>query len=323
MAYEATLYQAEPGVQDYTPETALTGGKVIAMADGRCGVLPVDVASGALGAVRCEGIFTLQKTTGIVFLDGGRVYWDASASKTYFRTVNDKDFYVGVAVGDAASSDTTMKVNINVNPYYVLDGLNGPSLSVATGTIAAGGFDIPKSYGGAKGLQLTNTNEAQCVDILTVDRVDVAANPIFEAQVRLGANGSSNAVDISFGLVNGTSTTDADAITNHVLFHMDGGDLSLFVQSKDGTTTVAATDTTLDVTAGSATANRFELWIDARDITNVKCYVDGVRVLPGTTFVLTAATGPLGILAHVEKTSSVATAGPIYIDRLQARIAQK
>jgi FMN-dependent NADH-azoreductase len=61
--------------------------------------------------------------------------------------------------------------------------------------------------------------------------------------------------------------------------------------------------------------------MDARDPASVKLYVDGVRVLSGTTFVLTAATGPLGLLAHLEKTTGTAT-GTVYVDALRAKTSQ-
>ena len=120
-------------------------------------------------------------------------------------------------------------------------------------------------------------------------------------------------------MANGTSTTDADAVTEHVLFHVDGGALDILAQSKDGTTTVTATDTTIDITAGSAVANRFEFWIDARDPADIQLYINGVNVLPASVFKLDAGTGPIGLLAHLEKTSGTATAGPVYIDRATLR----
>lgn len=306
---------------DYTPDADRVTAEVIQLADGRAGAMCHDVSSGVRGAVQTEGVFKVLKTASIVFLDGGEVYWDHSANAAHFRKVNDRDFFIGTAVGDAASADTTLLVNFNVAPTWTLDAMREAVLSVPTGTAAAGGFGYPVRLGGAAQLELTATSEAQCVDILTVDRVAVGANPIVQAIIRPVTNGSGAAVDFSIGLANGTSTTDADAVTEHVFFHIDGSDTKIYAQSKDGTTTVSATDTTTTITAGSAVANRKELWIDARDISSVKLYVDGVRVLSGTTFVLSAATGPLGLLAHIEKTSGTTT-GKFLIDALRARIAQ-
>lgn len=322
MSIEANLRQ-EGCTLDYTAAVAVTGGEVIQLADGRAAVAVQDIAAGATGAVMTEGVYDVAKTASIVFLDGGRVFWDHSANAAHFKPVNDRDFHVGVAVGDAASAATTVRVNLNVRQSVTIDALNGPSLSVATGTQALGGFLPPQLAGRSRGLTLTATNEAQCVDLLSVDRVAVGSNPILEAIFRPAANGSTNAVDFSIGFANGTSTTDADAVTEHCLVHIDGGSTAINAQSKDGTTTVTATDTTKTISAGSAVANRTEVWMDARDPADVQIYIDGVLVLGSTVFALGAATGPLGALAHLEKSTGTATAGPFWIDRLIVRTAQQ
>ncbi len=54
-----------------------------------------------------------------------------------------------------------------------------------------------------------------------------------------------------------------------------------------------------------------------------RVYVDGVLVLPDSVFTLSAGTGPLGLLAHLEKTTGTATAGPVYIDRLVCRTMEQ
>lgn len=310
-----------------TVAAAVAAGECWQLADGRAAVYSglAAAASGDRSSFVTSGQFTMTKTASVVFLDGGRAYWDHSANAVTFRKVNDRDFYLGRFVGDAASADTTCVVNLNVNPPYDIDLLRDAALSVATGTAAAGGFGLPQYYGGALGLSLTATNEAQCVDAFSVDRVALSANPIAEFIVRIGANGSTSAVDLSIGMANGTSTTDADAITESVFFHVDGNDTKIYAESDDGTTEVAATDTTKTFTAGSAVANRVELWLDGRDPSNVKYYVDGVEVLSATTNLgkIDAATGPLGLLVHLEKTSSTATAGPVYVDFAALRIAQQ
>lgn len=165
---------------------------------------------------------------------------------------------------------------------------------------------------------LTATSEVQCVDILSVDRFAVGARAIIEGVIRVGVNGSAAAVDFNIGVANRTSASDADAVTEHCYIHIDGGATALNAQSKDGTTTVNATDTTKTFTAGSAVANRKEVWFDLRDPADIQIYIDGVNVLLDSVFRLDNATGPLGLLAHLEKSTGTAMAGPIYIDRLSA-----
>lgn len=321
---DATYVRGRDDVR-VTAAAAIAAGEVWQMKDGRAAVYVGQnaAASGDRTNFTTTGQFTFTKTASMVLLDGGRAYWDHSANAVHYKKVNDRDFYLGRIVGDAASADTTCVVNLNVNPPADIDMLRDAALSVATGTAAAGGFGLPAVYGNARGLSLTATSEAQCVDMLSVDRFAVGANAIAEFVFRLGANGSTSAVDFSLGLANGTSTTDADAITEHVLIHIDGGALDIFAQSKDGTTTVTATDTTVDATAGSAVANRFEVWMDTRDASDVQIYINGALVLGSTVFTLGAATGPIGLLAHLEKTTGTATAGPVYIDRAEARLSEQ
>ena len=322
MPLEATMVQGEPCTLDYTPLANVTAGQVIQIPGGRAGIPASDIEAGRMGAVNVSGIFRVAKTTAAAILKGGRLFWDHSANVATFKPVNDRDFEIGTAIADAALTDTTVLVNLNVKQSVEIDLLRDAALTVLVGTAAFGGFGNPQPSGGAQAISLTATNEAQKVDILSVDRRAVSANAIAEFVVRLGANGSTNAVDFNVGVANGTHASDADSIPEHVLFHVDGGALDLFAQSKDGTTTVAAADTTKDVTAGSAVANRAELWIDTRDPADVQLYVDGVNVLPESVFRLDAATGPLGLLIHLEKSASAATAGPVYIDRAIMRTAE-
>ena len=86
---------------------AALAGELRQLADGRFGWMATSNA-GAIGDDRLfttTGQVAIPKTTGIVFLDGGRVYWDRSARAGHFKPVDDRDDYVGTCVGDAASAD--------------------------------------------------------------------------------------------------------------------------------------------------------------------------------------------------------------------------
>lgn len=291
---------------------------------GNAGVYDSDDAasSGVYKDFKTVGQWVCPKATGFKALKGGRAYWDYSANNVTYKKVNDRDFYVGRFTQDAESGDTNCEVDLNADPGYDIDLHRHAFLSVPTGTQVVGAFGYPKILGSQHVLELTATNEAQCIDLLSVDRFDKASNAIIEAIFKVDSAGSTSAVDINIGTTNGTSTTDADAITEQVLIHIDGGSTAINAQSKDGTTTVAATDTTTTFTAGSAVANRKEIWIDTRDPTDVQIYADGVLVLTATVFDLSHATGPLGLLAHIEKTSSTAT-GKITIEELRVRYAEQ
>lgn len=294
-------------------------GEIHQLASGEAGVYAGSAAasSGTNAKFTTRGSFVVTKTSGIVILDGGPVYWDHSANAATFRKVNDRDFFIGTAVGDAASDDTSMTVNLNVEPRYLLDLARDPFDTIIVGTQALGGLALNRR-GGAHNVVINATNEAQKVDALTKDGFATGANAIVEAAVEVVDDGSGTVVDVSIGIANGTHATDADSITESIFLHLNANDTNLYFESDDGTTEVAATDSTLDYTAGT----RFEIWFDMRDPSSVKIYVNGVRVLSATSFNVSAATGPWKLLLHVEKSASTDTY-EIDLDWLRARIAEQ
>ena len=307
---------------DWTADAAYSAGDVIQLPDGRAGVVSVDVESGYTVGVHVSGIFQMTKTTSMACLRGGRAYWDHSANKVYYKKVNDKDFYVGRYSQDTLTeSATTCYVDLNVDPPYDIDAMRDPCLSVLAGTAAAGGFGYPVRLGGAHVLELTATNEAQKVDLLTVDGFAVAANAVVEGAFRIINDGSNATQDFTIGCASGTHATDFQSVAEFVAVSTVGNSTNINVQSDDGTTDVTPTDSTLDYVEGSAVANRVEFWIDLRDPADAQVYVNGVLVLGATTFTLAAATGPLFLIAHLEKTSGT-DVYKVGVDWLRARYTQ-
>lgn len=277
-------------------------------------------SSGEQLLFRTSGKVTVPLTSSITILDGGRVYWDHSENLAHFKKTNDRDFYIGRAVGDASSG--TIVVDLNQDPRYDIDMRRDGCLTVLVGTQAVGGFGEPKLRGGAQSLELTATAEAQKVDILSVDGFATGANAIIEAIIRVPDDGAGTVVDFNIGVANGTHASDADAITESIFFHLDANNTNINAESDDGTTEVAATDTTKDYTEGSAVANRVHLWIDMRTPADCQLYVEGVNVLPATTFNVNVAAGPWFLLAHLEK-SSAADVYRVVVDELRARFAEQ
>lgn len=318
---ETTFHQDDCTIQ-YTTVLAVTAGDIVQVPDGRAGQIVADAAAGTLATAQVKGTVIATKTTSMCLLNGGRAYWDASAGKAHYKKVNDRDFYVGRVQADAAFAATTCYVALNVDPAYDIDLHRDAFLSVPTGTQAVGGFGYPKVLGGAHRLELTATSEAQAIDLLSRDKFAVASNPIAEIIFTPNVNGTGAAVDFNVGLANGTSTSDADAVTEYVYVHLDGSDTKLYVQSKDGSTTVAAADSLSTISAGSAVANRVEVWIDARDPSDVQVYVNAVNVLPSSVFKLDAAVGPLGLLSHLEKSTGTTT-GQFDIEAMRVRLMEQ
>ena len=308
MTAEATLVR-EAGETKLNTPAAITASQipVLQLPDGRAAVYEGlnAIASGDPAGWRTEGVFTLQKTASIAILNGGKVYWDRSANKAHFRPASG-DFFVGTCVKDAAAAATTVDVELNVKPNYLIDfdGSPGDTLWTHTETLGLGVTDAtPDARCKLAFDAQAEVAVAAIYPAETRKHAPLADGPILEMKLAIYDIGDNAALDINFGLVNETHATDCDSITEAVLFHLDGTDLSLLAESDDGTTEVAAADTTVDAVDDT----EFEVWIDARNPADVQLYIDGVNVLAATTFVLTDATGPLFPLVHVEKTSDDTT----------------
>jgi len=294
---EATLSKDADTIDVLTPAAGYTSGEVIQLTDGRAAVVAglVARASGDPAALKTSGQFTLTKTSGVVILEGDRLYWDRSAGAvTPLKAVAGADFFVGVAVADAASTDTTVDCDLNAQPSYTIDALRDPTDTVLV--LTSGTPAVTMGPGYAK-LAFSATAEAQKVDILSKHSVPVTVPFIVEGRAAIYDIGDEASVDINIGIANGTHASNADTITESCFLHWDGTALSILAESDDGTTEVAATDTTVDAVDDTY----FDFRFDCRDLTDVKIYINGVRVLSSSTFKLDAATGPLKLLAHIEK----------------------
>jgi hypothetical protein len=267
----------------------------------------VAVATGAYTSnLRTRGKAEIEKTTSMVLLAGQEVYWDHSANKLHYAKVNDRDFFVGTVVEDATAAELTALVDLNKRQRFDIDVMRDAALTTIVGTQALDTMGL-FARGGARRFILSATNEAQKIDMLSVDGFATGANTIAEILFRVPSDGAGTVVDVSLGVANGTHATDASSITERLFVHLDANATAINLESSDGTTTVAITDTTLDYVEGSAVANRVHVLMDLRDLTDIQVYVNGVLALGSTVFKLNAATGPLFLLAHVEKTASTDT----------------
>lgn len=322
---DAILYPASADAVDYTAVAAVTGGQVVQLPDGRAGVIPTDLEAAELGSASSEGIYIVTKTASQVWIDGAPIWWDHSANAATCippLTTGDKDFYLGVAVGDIASATTTGKVNVNVLGAYIYDvHTDGGDTAIVKTVVGSTTVEVPNiiSRGGSLEAYFGTTAEAQKVDILSKRSFPVASNWILEAVVEVVTNADADVGDLTIGVANGTHASDAEAITEFAAFHFDmGADLNLDACSDDGTTDVDPTDTTIDWAVGTP----IHLVIDGRNEADIQMYVNGVLVLGSTVFTLAAATGPLKALFHLEKSSNDSP-GTVQLDMLRVRIANE
>jgi hypothetical protein len=302
---------------------ARSGGEIVQLASGRAAYragLKASDAGESSGYVDV-GQILVPKTASVVILDGGKVFWDISAgSATYKLDPGTGDFLLGLAIGDAAGSDDVVLVDLNKQQVNLIEWGRGIWDSVAVKTA---GTVIPNISAGLSGTDpggsgcrftFSATNEAQKVDALSRQSIPMATPFILSGRVAIYDIGDDAALDINVGVANATHATDADSITESAFLHLDGTSLNINAESDDGTTEVAATDTTVDAVDDTY----FCFDIDARDLEDVKFYINGAQVLPDTTFKLDAATGPLKALLHVEKTAND-TLADVRVDYLNVR----
>lgn len=148
--------------------------------------------------------------------------------------------------------------------------------------------------------------------------VDPSLGGTVEFLMRLPDIGDAAALDLNWGMASDNHATDFDAIAEFVAFHIDGADYSLKIQSDDGTTDTAITDTTVDLVAGTWYAFK----IDFNNLEDVKFYYrvkdeeSWTQLLSGTTFDVGDASANWTPIVHLEKTSDD-TDALIYLDRVR------
>lgn len=304
-----------PGNLRLTLQAAKAAYEVFQQSDGRAAVLARNSGGGIGDRVipSSEGVFTVTKLAGIELLDGGEVWWDHSANNATFRHDDDRDFYLGTLVGDAASADTTCVVNLNRRPEYVIDSRRGVWIDEATN-----GLGVTALFGGGFKLAFDAVTEAAQAAIYSQIEKAVGANCIFEARIAVYDGGDNAALDVDLGLASGSHATDFEAITRFAAFHFDGNAIAINAHSDDNATDVAPTATGVSYIAQAW----IHLWIDTRDPASVKFYVDGVRGASATTFSWAAATGTMKAIVHMEKTSDD-TPADFRFDYVRVRTAEQ
>lgn len=313
MTVEALAANDSEVLEVVTPAAGYSAGEVIQMPDGRAGVVEglVALISGDPAGIRVRGRVTVAKTSGVVVLRGAPLYWDRSANTaTPLQALTGGDFFLGVADDDAASTDATVGVDLNVPPVYTIDALRDAS----TTAYAATHESLSMAPGKAE-LKFTTATEAQKVDILSDRSWPITVPFIVEGRFNVIDNGDHAAFDFNIGVASATHASDCDSIAESCFLHIDGNALDIYTESDDGTTEVAADDTDVNFAEGTAV----DFAIDARDLTDIQIYINGVLVNGSTVHKLDAATGPLKLLAHLEK-SSDDSPGQVNIEKLAVRL---
>ena len=305
--------------------------------DGEIGT--IEAKSFADGDIRAVRLATAQGTAMMVAngtIAAGATVYGASGGKVG-TTVN--SHLIGVALEAAGADDDIIEVlrNAKLNtlgdidgPIVIDDDFLGDYPAAASALSGQGPVSWAKLE--TNGLGVIHSDEANGVLKFVFDNTAEAATatlfmenspfdidkaPIFEARVAIFDIGDDVALDIDIGLASDDHATDFEAIAAFVAFHLDGNSLDILAHSDDGTTDVAAVDTTKDAVDNTY----FNVKIDCTDKADIKMYLDMdgngyVQVLSGTTFTLTAYSGSLTPIIMVEKTSDN-TLADVRVDRIR------
>jgi hypothetical protein len=302
-----------------TVGAAVLTGEIWQLPSGRPGALNgnTPAASGAVRTFRQRpDSFIVPKAVG-AWLDGGPVWWDRSASQaTGVPPLSDRDFFLGCASGDATEAATIGAVELGRWPAYEIDLHRSGGRSAVVKT--AGG-PLLAMRGGTLAMELTTDAEAQKLDWLSKRAMSVDAVGVLDATVEVVTNCTAAVGTLFVGVASGTDAADIESVANLAGFKLKlGTDLNIYAESDDGTTDVNPTDTLQDWAVGTPV----NLAVDWRDKASVKFHVNGVRVLSGTTFTMTAAAGPLYALVWLAKAAN-ASPGAVAVDRLTVRTAEQ
>lgn len=209
---------------DYTPASAVAAGDVVELGTIPL-VAPVAIPAGVLGALSCDGVFDLPKTSD-AFTAGDTVYWDNDASPVSgdagsgaadSATGN----LMGVAVADAAAEASYVRVRLHAikrvatlvnNDPIITTGITGgdSSLGIAGIAGAAGAAGGAVAIAGGKG----DTNKAGGAASLTggAGNGSGAGGASSVVGGAGGATGAGGAVAITGG-AGGATSGNGGAIT--------------------------------------------------------------------------------------------------------------
>ena len=105
-----TKYVMSGDVIDYVAGSAISSGQVL-LIGARIGVALTAIASGAVGAVRMAGVFTIAKLATDVVAQGALLYWDNANSR--LTVTVDANVLAGYAAKAAGNGVTTVEINLN------------------------------------------------------------------------------------------------------------------------------------------------------------------------------------------------------------------
>lgn len=145
MTIRAAFVQSDDCL-DYTPTSALDGGSVVLLADGRVGVTLTAIAANVLGSVATEGLFDFDSASATVFTAGEDVFWDATNFLAVPAGNANATYRVGRAVAAKVNGATSVRVQINATSGLALRQVitaDGTAVTNTTSETVMATFSIP------------------------------------------------------------------------------------------------------------------------------------------------------------------------------------
>lgn len=274
------------------------------------------LAASAVGEVTVQGLVRIDKENGQAWRAGDEVYWDTTntqGTRFGFRLFQ----YMGVAARSAAETDTKGYVLLNIQPirngnrYEFLETWTGDTIIPTT---AAGGRwlqtetgttgdskTLTNMSGGALKMLLASTSEAEnlCVSHGDILHFDIDQDLVFQAMFHIGANAATTQIGIGMA---SARNDDLGAIAEFALFRIKEAAQDLLIETDDGSEDNDDKDTTVNLVDDTDV----HVAIDFRDTSDVKFYVNGVRVLSASTYDMSNYTGKLQPIMQVYKAATSA-----------------
>lgn len=160
---------------------------------------------------------------------------------------------------------------------------------------------VSPSATGEVALTLAATNEVENVCLSFGDKLCFDIDNIQRFEARVKVSGCTSGTTIVWGLQSARND-DTDATTNNAQFKMVGATstTAVVVETDDGTTDLD------DKATGATLATTYKKFVI--DFTggksDVKFYIDSVRVAASTTFTMAAATSSLQPFVQIQKTAT-------------------
>lgn len=105
------VFVSEGQVIDYTPGSSVSAGDVV-VAGKVVGIAQADIAAGALGALRVQGVHDVAKEASVAHSLGDKLYWDG-ATKVATKTDGGSFPVLGYCVAAAGASATITRVRLD------------------------------------------------------------------------------------------------------------------------------------------------------------------------------------------------------------------